>query len=507
MITKTARCGIAFLLSSSAEVVGAQGLTPGRLEGTVTDSVSSGPLADAVVTTVRLDATPSTPLLTTSDRRGRFVFHGLPPGRYSVRFASGLLDSLEFGITPVIVTVPVGSFVRADLATPSGATLRAAACPGAGLAKWTGALLGAVTDASTGRPLANAELTVSWSELAVDSTVRDLTPKPRSARVTTSANGQYRLCGLPTDEQLDMRIQHGERVGRARTMTVPDAQGVLVRNLSFTAEPASAERPAAASPGPQRARVGSASIVGRITRSDGAPVVGAQVRIVNSVSTARTDEHGDYSLLGVPEGAHELEARRLGYGILRRPVEVRGDATVRENVIMERVVSLDSVKVVARPVRFAEFERNRVRYPGGIFLDEDEMARRGYRTLPLMVSSTSGFRTVALPRGRIGVQSVHQRRCQEFSGPERLPALNLVVDNMEFVDVVEVQFPRVVAMEIYENGEKAPWKYARACSVIVLWTRDMGRSMRPPIDPETATIVEPKPKPKPAAPRMPMPTF
>ncbi|MDB4884377.1 MAG: TonB-dependent receptor plug [Gemmatimonadetes bacterium] len=456
-----------------AAPLGAQGTANGRLEGIVTDSVHASPLADADVSATRIDGASAAPRRTITDKKGHYLFEELAPGRYAVSFASTLLDSLEFGVAPAPAVVVAGQTARADLATPSGRTLRDAACPGAGLRRWTGALLGVVTDAETQKPLAGAEVTVSWSELAIDSAARDVSAKDRVARASTNASGQYRLCGVPTDERLELQIQYHGALGPTRSIAVADAEGVLVRNSSFrVVMPGRVGQPEVARDAAERRRTGSASIVGRVTRADGQPVAGAQLRLVNGASSARSDDKGEFALLGLPEGAQELEVRRLGYGIARRAVALPAGGSVRENVVMERVVSLDSVRVVARRVRYAEFERNRMRYPGGVFLDEEEIERRGFKTLPLIISNIPGFRLISMSRGRLGIQSTHLRSCeQDRAGTDRLDPLNLVVDNMEHVEVVDVHFPEIAAIEAYPNGERAPFKYARACSVIVVWTR------------------------------------
>ena len=450
----------------------------GQLEGFVTDSVHARPLVGTAVTATRVDSAGGNPRVARTDNRGRFLFDALTPGRYSVSFESALLDSLEHGVTPVVATVAPAAAARADLAIPSGATLRAAACPGSGLPQGTGALLGVVTDVATRKPLVDAQILVSWTELTVDSAKRDVAPRPRVISTATNATGQYRVCGLPTEERLDVKVEHTGAVGPTNRLMVSDAEGVLVRNFSFrrvsTDSNGSVVRPEIESP-----RSGNASIAGKVTRADGSPIVGAQLRLVSGASLARTDEKGEFTLNTLPSGAHELEVRHLGYGVVRRAVELASDQRARENVVMERVVSLDSVRVVATRVRFPEFERNRLRYPGGVFMNEEDIARRGFRTLPLMITNVPGFRLTSMSRGRIGIQSNRLRQCQTAQvGFERMDAINLVVDNMEHMELTDVHFPEVAAMEVYYNGDKAPHKYARACSVIVVWTKYIARRYR-----------------------------
>jgi hypothetical protein len=467
-----ARCALsALLIASAAGSLRAQ--QTGRVEGFVIDSVHDGLLAGMTVTARRLDNVDTATRSTVSDARGHYQFD-LPPGRYSVTFASALLDSLEYGVAPVVATVPLGAIpARVDLATPSGRTLRAAACPGAGLARWTGALLGVVTDGETRRPLDSAEVFVAWNEQVIDSTSRDIVSRRRVEHVATNHAGQYRICGLPTDERLNVQIGFHGAVGPVAIVMISDDIGVRVRNVAVRSQVGSAEELARVGKiVVESPRAGRSSITGKVTRPDGQPVVGAQLRLFDGVVTARSNEHGEFSLSGLPDGAHELEVRHLGYGLVRRAVTLRDGETVRENIALERVVSLDSVKVVAHRMSYPEFEKNRARYYRGVFMDADEIAKRGFRTLPLLVQSTHGFRTLLQSRGRIGLQSLYQHRCNYASaGTERLQPLNLVIDNMEHMEFSDVEFPIVEAVEIYAEGDNAPWKYERACSVIVVWTK------------------------------------
>jgi hypothetical protein len=46
-------------------------------------------------------------------------------------------------------------------------------------------------------------------------------------------------------------------------------------------------------------------------------------------------------------GTQMLEVRRVGYAIAERPVELRADTAITADVRLQRVVSLDSMRVVA----------------------------------------------------------------------------------------------------------------------------------------------------------------
>ena len=79
-------------------------------------------------------------------------------------------------------------------------------------------------------------------------------------------------------------------------------------------------------------------------------VVGA--RSLRGVPTRRDDS----SLAALPPGTRMLTVRRIGYEVLETPVELRTAQTVQRDVQMLRVVSLDSMRVVALRSQLPDFE-------------------------------------------------------------------------------------------------------------------------------------------------------
>jgi len=475
MKTTLTRYALALLFTPClAGALHGQTSTTGRLEGVIIDSLHAAPLVDALVTAVRLDVDSAQPLIVRTDKVGHYLFDKAPAGRYAVNFESPLLDSLEFGDTRTTTLVRAQETIRADLAIPSSETLRGLACPGSGLARNNGALLGVISNAQSHEPLADATLSVTWRELGIDSVTREIGQRPRTVRAKTNASGQYRLCGIPTNENLDVAVEHQGASGPLRPVFVDDDVGVLVRNVALRVRPAedvgasTVVQPIVV----ERTASGRARLAGKITRPDGKPLAGAQLRVTNTAVAGRSDDEGNFLLAGLPGGTQQLEVMHLGYDVVRRPVELRDDQTTRQNVDMTRVVSLDSVRVVAHRITLPEFERNRLQYHRGKFMDADDIAKNGRRTLPLILTSTGDFRMLPGPRGSLSVQSLHLRACtQTAAGTERLDQLNLVVDNMEHMEMSDVFFPIVEAIEIYPNGDNAPVKYGRACSVVVVWTQ------------------------------------
>src|SRR5689334_18153475 len=104
-----------FLLTRQADGQSDRG---GRLEGTVTDSVHTRPLAGARVVALAADARPEGRRAAATDSLGRYRIDSLRPGRYLVGLESALLDSLEIALAPREVAVAEGAVATTDLALP-----------------------------------------------------------------------------------------------------------------------------------------------------------------------------------------------------------------------------------------------------------------------------------------------------------------------------------------------------------------------------------------------------
>jgi hypothetical protein len=445
------------LLVCLAAPLAAQGQT-GIIEGQVVDSVHAGPLADAKVSATRIGAPNETTYVATADRRGRFRFDSLNAGRYAVGFASAMLDSLQYGGNAPIVYVTAGNKTMVELAVPSGATLRGLACPGVALSEGTGVLLGLVSDASSGKPLVGAQVAVAWSDLKVDS-AKGIVANDRAAKVTVDAAGQYRLCGLPTNDPLLVQVQHGQSAGAVLRMKIPDAVGVLVRDVSFSAAGAmhfTSDSDTSSLP------KGTARLAGIVRDNLGHPVAGAQVRVLGTAASGRTDERGAYAFSGLPAGTQELEVRQFGYGVVRGPVELRDDRRTRLDAQLERVAALEAVKTVATRVRYPEFEQRRREAIGGRFLDEAQIKKFNFHSTSDYVNLLPGFRTLLGRHGNMRIVSVRDQNCE--------PAV--LVNDLPIVSLTDLPPPIMLgAVEVYPTTAGAPPNHRSPCGTIVFWSR------------------------------------
>ena len=449
-------------LLAATTTAGAQ-TAAGRLEGRVIDSTRAAPLAGAQVSVTRLGAEREITHVDTTDAKGRFAFERLEAGDYAIGFSNALLDSLEFGGPVRRVAVRPDDVVRAELATPSGSTLRSLACPGMTLAKGTGALLGIVTDLDTDKPLAGAQVAAMWTELTFDRGILKAMTLERSGGAISDSLGQYRLCGVPTDSWLLVQVQHGERIGSAFQLSIPDAAGVHVRHLSFSREGAY-ERAALDSALRDSTRkleplVGTATLSGIVRGSGGRPIAEAEVRVVGSKPTTRTDANGWFTLTGLPSGTHELEVRELGFPVQRLPVELRRGSTLRQEIQLEGVQTLEGMRTVGRRTRYEKFETNRRLSLTGLFLTQEQIEKRHAQNTSELFSSFAAFRVVG--NGPDAVVLNARGGCRP----------NVVVDYMQFQEINLIPPSLIAGIEAYPTTNGAPAEFTNLCGVIRIWVK------------------------------------
>ena len=453
--------GLALLLLLGSPLA-AQRAPSGAIEGEITDSVRVGPLANALVSATRTIGLRESTFVATSDAKGHFRFDSLAVGEYAMRFASPMLDSLQYGGPTTQVRVTEGRVTHAALAVPSGTTIRGMACPGVDFVAGSGGLLGLLTDAETGKPLEGASVAVAWSDLGINPEKRALVEDRRTARVKVDPSGQYRLCGLPTDDPLLVQVQYHGRAGAVLHMKIPEGPGVLVRDIEYSV---SGSRPLAdsgATSALAATPTGSARLSGTVRDGTGQPVVGAQIRVLGTAVATRSDERGTYLLTDLPAGSQEVEVRRLGYGIARGPATLRSEQRSRLDVVLDRVATLESFNVVGRRWRYAEFEARRKEALDGRFLDEDAIRKMNLNSTVDYVNALPGFRAVHVRWGETKIVSMSDPGCSPV----------VLVDDLPVTNMIELPIPAALgALEVYRGTAGAPPEHRSPCGTIIFWTR------------------------------------
>jgi hypothetical protein len=446
----------------------AQGDRPGRLEGTVTDSIHARPLAGVRVVAAGTGAQADIRAEATSDSAGRYRIDSLAPGRYLVGFESPLLDSLEIVLPPrEAVIAPMMAAASLDLATPSAAKLHAALCSGDTLAKGTGVVYGHVVSAETESPLAGLGIALQWRDLAFDRKSLRAVNSTRDTSVTTDERGWYHACGVPTGAWLSMQIQDKGRLGPVLRARVDDTLGIASRHLSFSSPTTNDSAGVATVIAPF---TGTATLTGVVRGAGGIPVASAEVRVRGARSSGLTDEQGSYTVSGLPAGTRELEVRHIGYAVAEASVELRNGATTRSDVQMQRIVNLDSVRVVATRARYPEFSAHRKSAVFGHFLGPEEIQRRRAIRTSDLIRPFGGF-LMDYSRGRPRIVSARGASTSSC-GP------NIVIDGMdlgrmdpEAISVDDFLPTDIGAIEIYREGDMGPPEYDKGCGLIVIWTK------------------------------------
>ena len=405
----------------------------------------------------------------TTDDRGRYRLDSLLAGRYSVGLSHPILDSLELTLPPRRIEIGEGQHARLELSLPSGAALREMNCPEVILPPGSGVLLGQVRDADADKSLAGAVVVVSWSDLAIDRATLKVSGAEHTVGAPTNADGLYRFCGLPTDSWLAVQIQHAGRGGSVLRASIADTVGVAVLNVAFSTEAARAiaqnDTAAGSESRPAPLLSGSASVSGTVLGETGQPLAGVQLRVLETAAVTRTDSAGRYALSALPAGTQLLEAKRIGYRIVQQPVHLLRGRGVEAAIRLQRVVSLDSIRIVAQRSRYREFERNR---KGGFgrYLTEDDIAKRNPIRVSDLLRMMPGFRIVgvgfdAKVMSSRGSVSLSRRACE----------VNVVIDGMQHQEIDFVQPSDIGAMEVYAGSAGAPVLYDRYCGLIVIWTK------------------------------------
>ena len=450
---------LSVLLARSADSQTVQG---GRLEGTVTDSVHSRPLAGVRVVALAADTRPDHRGVASTDSTGRYHVDSLPPGRYRVGFESPLLDSLEITLAPREVAVSQGAVATMDLALPPAAKLRSAVCSGATVPADRGVLYGHIVDAATEAPLVGAVVTVVWREISVDRQTLRSESNLRTTSVTADSAGWYRACGVPTGTWLSFLVQHRERTGTAVRAVVDDSLGIAIRHLSLDQTGPVATSLASDSGAISReVASGTARLTGVVRGPAGQPLASAELRVVGTNAVGRSDASGRYSLRDLPAGTQVLGVRRVGYLPTEAAFELRSNAAINGDVRMERIVILDSVRVVALRARYRDFEQRRKMSPTGLFVGPEEMERwqrypQMSDVLRLMGVRISGddinsYRNMGSHLGR------YSQRCQT----------NVVINGVPYQSINDVNPINVGAIAVWSG----PSEYGSWCGLVEIWTK------------------------------------
>jgi hypothetical protein len=205
-------------------------------------------------------------------------------------------------------------------------------------------------------------------------------------------------------------------------------------------------------------------VTGIARGSTGLPLANTEIRVRGARSSAVTDSAGRFSVAALPAGTHMFVARHLGYEPAEASVELRAGRTVERDVQHTRVISLDSVRVVAMRSQYPEFESNRRFNPFGRYLGPDEVERRHATKAMELLAGMPGVTTAGRDIDQRALSTHAARRCA---------GMRVYLDGTEVEYINDVAASQIGAVEVYVDGAFVPSRYAArgSCGVVVFWSK------------------------------------
>ncbi|MDA1080896.1 MAG: carboxypeptidase regulatory-like domain-containing protein [Gemmatimonadetes bacterium] len=432
---------------------------PLMLHGTVVDSVSGDELTGARV------ALQGTSLAAVAAEDGRFVMPGVLPGEYALVVRTPGLDSLgtasETSVTitdakdDVLVRVPSArQLVASVCGTERPAT---AGIPGIIVGQTVG------PDDTTAPP--GTTVSVEWTDAA--------TGGPRAASLPTDANGNFRICGLPTRTAISLRAATDSLRSEPQSVVLAPERPVESVRLPIV------HRAAA-----------TAVFTGLVMADSGASVVNdAEVIFPDVPVSVHSSERGAFRLRDVPVGTHRVIVRKFGYGPLNTTLTFAANETVDRRIVLSRMTILNEVVITASARRLAAFEEHRA-LGLGKFFSRDFLETQEGRTLSSVFGATTSLR-LEYDRGasrdpsaaNSAIYIASTRHCiPVYDGSSMTCApcyAHVIVDGMVMTrsdrfDINSIRPEDVEAIEYYRGPSEAPGQYQMTdskCGLVVIHTR------------------------------------
>lgn len=458
------------------------------VEGTVYDSIARAPLSGVTVHFVRVDD-PARSHSAITDDEGRFQLRDIASGRYYAAFFPSPLDSLGFESPPREVEVrDDGQRIR--LATPSPLTLARTVC-GEHVTDSTAVLLGHVRDTRTLDAIVDASVEVEWGEFVIDES--GVRPRDRRVETQTAGMGWFAFCNLPGETILTARASRGaDSSGYVEVQLAAGGLGHLSFHIGGAAlvvdARAGADTGAPDSIAPAgRVWRGGARLSGIVRDGDGRPVDGATVAVWGSGLEVRSNDRGAFTLEGLPGGTQTVEARRIGFEPVRRPVQLsEHDPTTVDLVLTNRAVVLEEVRVRGELVysrNMLGFARRMRMGARSKFLTPQEIEILPSISLPRMIQHMAGV-TVEC---RINIEcGVAMRAGSGLSGP-RYCEPSLWIDGRKDIGGMAGMWnflysDDIAAVEVYPSAAQVPSEFYDNpwCGAVVVWTRPPAPKVRKP---------------------------
>lgn len=422
--------------------------------GVVVDSLNGRYLSGAEILVEGAGVTAPT------DSLGRFRIDKLAPGTYQVGVFHPLLDTLGVGLATKPFHVGPDSSTFVLLAIPSAATLVRRTCSVRPGADGMSAVIGHVSDPETLQPIAHAEVSVAWAEFEVSKEF-GVRRTPRLVRDSTDDAGAFRICGLPNSLDATLQARRGSAVTAEIPISLGDRPNELFARILLLS---------AADSG---AKVGNASVSGRVVLEGSGTNAGSRVELLGTDIIAVTNDKGEFTMHNLPSGSKVLLARHVGFGAATAPVDLSSLQEKRVAIKLSKFVAvMDPILVTAR--RSAALDKlgfnERKKSAFGYYLGPDRLKNMHPNYVTDILRQVPGLRVSYSPTGDVVSSS------RGFGGG----CVQYYVDDLPFREMDPgdvnnfVTAGEVVAVEVYQ-GPSTPGRFIQAgssnCTTIVLWTR------------------------------------
>ena len=294
---------------------------------------------------------------------------------------------------------------------PSPAQLVASLCAGRALTSSEAAIVGRVHERGDTLPAAGARVMCWWTAIALrDEHGAAVERSTKRIEGKTTADGVYRLCGVPANTNITVTASTVSASSGARQSTpgsrIVRAELVLERDVAT-----------------------NATFAGRVlVDSTTTPIEGAEIYFPELSKAGRSAANGEFHFTEIPVGEQHVIVRRVGYGALDTKLSFAANATLNRNVYLSRATRLDSVVVTDRSTErmLRDFEDNR-RIGLGHFVDRAELAKLPpVSRLDRVVSQWPGIQLAFGTGNRIWITGSHKgpppclppmsRECAESHG-------------------------------------------------------------------------------------------
>lgn len=217
-----------------------------------------------------------------------------------------------------------------------------------------------------------------------------------------------------------------------------------------------------------------AILVGRVTDSTGAGLMGAEITLLHSTTVrAVTGDSGDFRVIGIPAGTNVFNVRRIGYEAASFTAVLKSGKTHRATFkLTASAHALPTVAVSDTALQTHWLDQFDRRKSGsrGTFFTRAEIEKKGARSGVDIVRTVPGVRVVPVRGG--GNAIVMSRG----AGANRCVPTTFVHNQPYGGTLDDFTAEDIEALEVYVGISEIPPEFDKGgkgiCAVIVIWTRD-----------------------------------